>query len=56
MTCATAGDQASDHGMDAEHPLIIDLDATLVTAHSVKESAAPTYKRGFGFTPYWRRR
>lgn len=31
---------------DAEHPLIIDLDATLVTAHSDKESAAPTFKRG----------
>jgi hypothetical protein len=29
----------------------IDLDATLVTAHSVKELAAPTFKRGFGFHP-----
>jgi Transposase DDE domain group 1 len=48
---ATAGDQAPDHRMDAEHPLIIDLDATLVTAHSDKESAAPTYKRGYGFHP-----
>jgi hypothetical protein len=28
--------------------LIIDLDATLVTAHSEKEHAAPTFKRGFG--------
>ena len=29
----------------------IDLDATLVTAHSEKEPAAPNYKRGFGFHP-----
>lgn len=46
-----AGDRAPDHGVDGEHPVIIDLDATLVTAHSDKESAAPTYKRGFGFHP-----
>lgn len=31
--------------------VIIDLDATLVTAHSEKEQAAPTFKRGFGFHP-----
>jgi hypothetical protein len=31
--------------------VIIDLDATLVTAHSEKELAAPTFKRGFGFHP-----
>ncbi len=30
---------------------VIDIDATLVTAHSEKEGAAPTYKRGFGFHP-----
>lgn len=30
---------------------VIDFDATLVTAHSEKEQAAPTYKRGFGFHP-----
>ena len=48
---ARAGDQAPDHGIDAKHPLIIDVDATLVTAHSEKEQAAPTYKRGFGFHP-----
>jgi hypothetical protein len=29
----------------------VDLDATLVTAHSEKEHAAPTFKRGFGFHP-----
>lgn len=30
---------------------VLDLDATLVTAHSDKEGAAPTYKGGFGFHP-----
>ena len=31
--------------------VIVDLDATLVGAHSDKERAAPTYKKGFGFAP-----
>lgn len=31
--------------------VIVDLDATLVTAHSEKEQACPTHKRGFGFAP-----
>jgi len=31
--------------------VIIDLDATLVSAHSDKEHAAPTFKHGFGFHP-----
>ncbi len=31
--------------------LVIDLDATLVDAHSEKEGAQPTFKRGFGFCP-----
>ena len=31
--------------------VILDMDATLVTAHSEKEGATPTYKRGFGFHP-----
>jgi hypothetical protein len=30
---------------------VVDIDGTLVTAHSEKEGAAPTYKRGFGFYP-----
>jgi hypothetical protein len=30
---------------------VIDVDATLVTAHSEKEQAAPTFRRGFGFHP-----
>jgi hypothetical protein len=48
---ALAGECAPDHSTDASAPLIIDLDATLVTAHSEKEHAAPTFKRGFGFHP-----
>jgi hypothetical protein len=31
--------------------LVMDLDATLVDAHSEKEGAQPTFKRGFGFAP-----
>lgn len=30
---------------------MLDIDATLVTCHSEKEQAAPTYKHGFGFHP-----
>jgi hypothetical protein len=46
-----AGDRAPDHGIDADDPLVIDLDATLVTAHSDKERAAPNFKQGYGFHP-----
>lgn len=31
--------------------VIVDLDSTLVTSHSEKERAQPTYKRGFGHAP-----
>ena len=31
--------------------LVIDLDGTLITAHSDKEGAAPTFKMGYGFHP-----
>jgi hypothetical protein len=48
-----AGEHAPDHHTDACRPVVIDVDATLVTAHSEKESAAPTFKRGFGFHPLW---
>jgi len=48
-----AGAHAPHAGIDACAPLVIDLDATLVTAHSNKESAAATYKRGFGFHSLW---
>ena len=48
-----AGKHAPDQQTDASRPLVIDVDATLVTAHSEKEQAAPTFKRGFGFHPLW---
>ena len=35
----------------APRRVILDLDGTLVTAHSEKEQAAGTYKGGFGFHP-----
>lgn len=31
--------------------VVIDMDATLVTARSAKEGAAPTWKKGYGFHP-----
>ena len=37
-------------GMTAER-VVIDIDATLISAHSEKQGAAGTYKRGFGFHP-----
>ena len=46
-----AGTNAPDHQTSAATPLVVDLDATLVTSHSDKEQAAPTFKRGFGFHP-----
>jgi hypothetical protein len=48
---AVAGERAPGHGASAEHPVVIDVDATLITAHSDKEHAAPTFKKGFGFHP-----
>ena len=48
---AAAGEHAPHHGASAESPVVIDIDATLVTAHSEKENAAPTFKKGFGFHP-----
>jgi hypothetical protein len=35
----------------APEEIVLDFDATLVTSHSEKEKAAPTFKRGFGFHP-----
>ncbi len=46
-----ARDHAPDHHVDAAHPLVIDVDATLVGSHSEKEQARPTFKRGYGFHP-----
>lgn len=35
----------------SDGPVVVDLDATLVLAHSEKEGATPTFKRTFGFHP-----
>ena len=37
--------------VSGEEPVIVDLDATIVVAHSEKEGATPTFKRSFGFHP-----
>lgn len=39
-------DPVTEHGY-----VTLDFDATLLTAHSEKEEAAPNYKHGFGFHP-----
>lgn len=41
MAAGVPSRRAADH----------DVDATLITAHSEKDGAAATYKRGFGFHP-----
>ncbi len=46
---AAAGPAAPDHGVTPDRPLTVDVDATLVTSHSEKELARPTFKGGFGF-------
>lgn len=38
-------------GTDGGAEVVVDVDATLIAAHSDKQGAAPTYKRGFGFHP-----
>lgn len=45
---ALAGEHAPDARISATDPLIIDVDATLAGAHSEKEEAAPTFKKGYG--------
>ena len=47
---ATARQRVWAAGLDPGFS-VIDIDGTLVTAHSDKEGAAPTYKRGYGFYP-----
>jgi len=43
--------RAPDHEVTVAGPLVIDIDGVLVTAHSDKEQAAPTFKRGYGHHP-----
>ena len=40
---AAAGTHAPDHDVDARRPVVVDVDATLVTSHSEKENARPTF-------------
>lgn len=47
---AVARCQAWAHGARPDR-LILDMDSTIVIAHSEKENAAPTWKRTFGFHP-----
>ena len=37
--------------MSIKTPLVIDLDATLIIAHSDKDQATPTFKHDYGFHP-----
>ncbi len=46
----SAREAAWSAGM-APETVTLDVDSTLVTAHSEKEDAAPNYKHGFGFHP-----
>jgi len=46
-----AGKHSPSHKVDVAGPLVIDVDATLVTSHSDKEQAKPTFKKGYGFHP-----
>ncbi len=48
---AAAGEHSPLHGVSKEAPLVVDLDATLLTSHSEKEDARPTWKKGYGFHP-----
>lgn len=48
---ALAGEHAPDHGACAGRTLIVDVDATLVTALSDKEQASPTFKRASPHSP-----
>ena len=46
-----AGNQAPHVKASRADPLVVDLDATLISAHSDKEHAAATFKKTFGHHP-----
>ena len=48
---ARARSSAAGHLPGPPGEVLVDIDGTLITAHSEKEDAAPTYKRGYGFHP-----
>lgn len=41
---SAAGVHASDRGANADAPVVIDLDAALISAHGAKANAASTWK------------
>jgi hypothetical protein len=45
------GAQPTAHRRARFEFVAVDVDATLLTAHSDKEQARPTFKKGFGFHP-----
>jgi hypothetical protein len=47
----TVGSDATSPNRDGRPVLVIDEDATIVIAHSEKQSAAATFKHTFGFHP-----
>jgi hypothetical protein len=51
MRCGRPRARAREHNWAAPERIVIDLDATLITAHSDKDGAAGTFKGGFGFHP-----
>ena len=48
----TAGERGPGRTYTARDPLIIDMDHTLITAHSDKERAMGNYKGGYGYAPF----
>jgi hypothetical protein len=48
---ARARTRAWQAGAWVDGPLLVDLDATLITAHSDKQGAEGNYKHGYGFHP-----
>lgn len=48
---ASTCDDENEADVGADREVMVDIDASLITAHSEKEHGAGTYKRGFGFHP-----
>lgn len=52
MVWDATGERSPAARATAADPVIIDLDVTLVSSHSDKESVAGDYKGGYGFAPF----
>ena len=48
---AATGEPENEADVADDRETMVDIDASLITAHSEKDHAAGTYKRGFGFHP-----